>query len=465
MNLSKGLYSLVFLFLAGWSSAQSPASFSLEEAIDYAIDKSLDLQTAEQDILYAKQQIRDTRAIGLPQLSGKVEYNYNANLPVQYLPDFISPIVVGTLEGYQLVPQGTLENLPEGEPQPAQFGIANSLTAGATLSQLIFDGSYFVGLKAARSVAELSRKQKTLTAHEIPYTIKKAYLAVLLAEENLGILDKNLENLQNMRDETQAFFESGLVEQLDVDRLDLSLANLQSERGMVERQTQLAYNVLKFQMNYPLEESIVLKDELESLMQAPSQDDLEGEASASKRPELEVLRLNRDLMDLNMKRYKAGYLPNLSGFLAHQYQLQRNNLFDSDEGKFNPITVIGLQLNVPIFDGFKKDANIQMAKIDATKVDIQIKQFTLATELEIRNARAMYLNASERLDNQKKNLALAERILETTRLKYREGVGSSTEISTAEQELYRTQANYMNAIYDLVIAKTDLDKALGNPLK
>lgn len=158
MNLSKGLYSLVFLFLAGWSSAQSPASFSLEEAIDYAIDKSLDLQTAEQDILYAKQQIRDTRAIGLPQLSGKVEYNYNANLPVQYLPDFISPIVVGTLEGYQLVPQGTLENLPEGEPQPAQFGIANSLTAGATLSQLIFDGSYFVGLKAARSVAELSRK-------------------------------------------------------------------------------------------------------------------------------------------------------------------------------------------------------------------------------------------------------------------------------------------------------------------
>ncbi|WBM76294.1 TolC family protein [Saprospira grandis] len=200
-------------------------------------------------------------------------------------------------------------------------------------------------------------------------------------------------------------------------------------------------------------------------MQAPSQDDLEGEASASKRPELEVLRLNRDLMDLNMKRYKAGYLPNLSGFLAHQYQLQRNNLFDSDEGKFNPITVIGLQLNVPIFDGFKKDANIQMAKIDATKVDIQIKQFTLATELEIRNARAMYLNASERLENQKKNLALAERILETTRLKYREGVGSSTEISTAEQELYRTQANYMNAIYDLVIAKTDLDKALGNPLK
>lgn len=106
-----------------------------------------------------------------------------------------------------------------------------------------------------------------------------------------------------------------------------------------------------------------------------------------------------------------------------------------------------------------------MAKIDATKVDIQIKQFTLATELEIRNARAMYLNASERLENQKKNLALAERILETTRLKYREGVGSSTEISTAEQELYRTQANYMNAIYDLVIAKTDLDKALGNPLK
>jgi outer membrane protein TolC len=156
-----------------------------------------------------------------------------------------------------------------------------------------------------------------------------------------------------------------------------------------------------------------------------------------------------------------GYAPSLSGFFTHQYQIQRNDLFDKDEAGLFPITITGISLNVPIFDGFEKDSRIKMAQLDKSKIGLQMKQFESAVQLEINNARVTYNNAKQRLANQKKNVDLAERILNTTKIKYKEGVGSSMEITNAEQELYRTQAAYMNALYDLAIAKTDLEKALG----
>jgi outer membrane protein len=459
---------LAALIVAGFGlqlKAQNAEPFSLQEAIDYALEQSISVKQAEIETARAKQQVREYTSIGLPQLSGKFDYNYNVNLPTQFLPDFITPAVVGTLEGFQLVPPGTSANLPEGEPQAAQFGVNNQITTGVTLSQLVFDGSYFVGLKAAKGLVSMTKRQEDLSRQDIPYQVKKAYLTVLIAEENSKTLAKNIENLQKLRDETKAFYDNGLVEQLDVDRLDLSLANLQSEAEIVNRQIQLAYNVLKFQMNFPLSEPISLTDSLTTLMEEPTEEDLKAEPSAENRIELDVLRQSEYLNDLNIQRYKMSYAPSLGAFFTHQYQLQRNDLFDNDEGGWTPITVVGASLTVPIFDGFNKDAKIKIAKLDKTKISLQIKQFQLATELEITNARTNYVNAKQRLANQEKSLALAERILETTKIKYKEGIGSSMEISTAEQELYRTQANYMNALYDVAVAKTDLDKALGKSLK
>lgn len=465
MKNLKVLFSLcLFLSFAYGTQAQNPEPFSLQQAIDYSLEKSINVKLAKNELLRAKQQVREYTSIGLPQLSGKFDYNYNINLPTQFLPDFITPAVVGTLEGFQLVPTGTTANLPEGEPQAAQFGVNNQITTGVTLSQLVFDGSYFVGLKAAKGLVDMTRRQEDLARQDIPFEVKKAYLTVLIAEENNKTLQKNIDNLQKLRDETKAFYDNGLVEQLDVDRLDLSLANLQSEAEIVARQIQLAYNVLKFQMNFPISEPIELTDSLSNLLEDPTEEDLTAEASAENRIELDVLRQSEYLNDLNIQRYKMSYAPSLGAFFTHQYQLQRNNLFDNDEGGWTPITVVGASLTVPIFDGFNTDAKVKIAKLDKAKIGLQIKQFQMATELEVTNARTNYINAKQRLENQEKSLDLAERILETTKIKYKEGIGSSMEISTAEQELYRTQANYMNALYDLAVAQTNLDKALGKSI-
>jgi len=454
---------LVFLAISTLSSlsAQEAQIFSIEDAIKYAQENSISVQQSKLDLDRSKQQVREYTSIGLPQASINAEYNYNINLPTQLLPDFLTPAVVGTLEAFQLVPAGTGANLPEGQPQPVQFGTKNSFRAGFNVNQLVFDGSYFVGLKAAKGLVQMTTRQTDLSMQQIKNNVKKSYLTVLIAEENRKMLLKNIENLEKLLKETRAFKESGLIEQLDVDRLDLSLSNLKSEYEMVGRQVDLAYNVLKFQMNFPLYDAIILSDSLNSMMEEPAEGDLSGTPNFDSRFEVQILKQSEYLNELNVKRYKMGYAPSVSAFFTHQYQIQRNNLFDKDEAGFFPISIIGASVNVPIFDGFNKDSKIKMAEIDRKKINLQLKQFELASTLELENARVAYKNAKERLTNQQKNLDLAERILNTTKVKYKEGIGSSMEITTAEQELYRTQANYMNAVYDVAVAIADLERILG----
>ena len=275
----------VFLLMLSLTSlsAQEAQIFSIEDAIKYAQENSISVQQSKLDFDRSKQQVREYTSIGLPQASINAEYNYNINLPTQLLPDFLTPAVVGTLEAFQLVPTGTGANLPVGQPQPVQFGTKNNFRAGFNVNQLVFDGSYFVGLKAAKGLVQMTSKQTDLSLQEIKNNVKKSYLTVLIAEENRKILLKNIENLEKLLKETKAFKESGLIEQLDVDRLELSLSNLKSEYDMVGRQVELAYNVLKFQMNFPIYNAIALSDSLGAVMEEPSDADLNGKPNFESR--------------------------------------------------------------------------------------------------------------------------------------------------------------------------------------
>lgn len=438
---------LAALFLAFGMQAQNVEEFSLSEAVGYAQAKSNSVRDAQLDIARAKADVQEYTAIGVPKVNAKVDYNYFIDIPVSLIPNDAFAIPGG----------------PPPEPgfSEVQFGTRHNLTPSITVSTLVLDGSYFVGLKASRGLLDMTKRQADLKEYDIKYNVVQAYLQALLVEENKDVLLLNIENLKKIRYETNAFYENGMVERLDVDRLDLSLSNLQVQLETLKRQMQLAKNVLKFQMNYPLEDSIVLTERLEDVMALVEMADLEGDIEYSRRIETDILRRTIELNELNIKRFHMGYLPNLTAFFTHQQQLQRNDLFDGDEPGFFPTTIVGATLNVPIFDGLDKAAKIKRARIDVAKFKLQLTDLERGIQLEVINARANYINAKERLENQDENLALAERILETTRIKYREGVGSSLEMTQAEQELYQTQANRLNALYDLVLAKAALDKALG----
>lgn len=438
---------LAALFLAFGIQAQNVEQFSLTEAIGYAQSNNNSIRDGQLDIARAKADVQEYTAIGIPKVNAKVDYNYYIDIPTQLLPNDAFAI----------------PGAPAPEPgfSEVQFGTRHNLTPSITVSTLVLDGSYFVGLKASKGLLDMTKRQADLTKYDIKYNVVQAYLQALLVAENKDVLLLNIENLKKIRLETNAFYENGMVERLDVDRLDLSISNLKVQLETLERQMQLAKNVLKFQMNYPLKDSIVLTERLEDVMAIVETADLEGDIQYDRRIETDILKRTIALNELNVKRFHMGYLPNITAFFTHQQQLQRNDLFDSDEPAFFPTTIVGATLNVPIFDGLDKAAKIKRARIDVAKFQLQLTDLERGIELEVLNARANYQNAKERLENQDENLALAERILETTRIKYREGVGSSLEMTQAEQELYRTQANRLNALYDLVLAKAALDKALG----
>ncbi|MBK7409292.1 MAG: TolC family protein [Saprospirales bacterium] len=435
--ISKKSALLFSLLLPFWLQAQEPSSFSLQEAIQYAYENNLNLKNAQIKVADAHEQVIERRAVGIPQLRGSLGYNYFIDIPTQIIPDFFNP---------------------GGGEIAVQFGTKHSLAAGLDLSVMAFDASYLVGLKAARMYKDYAAQELTTTQQEIKYQVINAYLPPLLVAENLEILDKNIDNLSKLLQETQALYREGFVEQLDVDRLELSLANLKTQRESLSRQKEVALNALKFALGYPMDQEIEVSEDLTALSPAVAENDLTGNINYSIRPEYALVSKGELLNELNVQLNKSGYIPTLDLFGSYKQSLYANKL---SEGQWFPTTIVGAQLNVPIFDGLGKKAKVQRSRLDLEIVRNQKLDLERAINLEVQNARTTYLNAQDRLDSQKRNLELAERIFQTTQIKYREGVGSSIEVTQAEQSLYQTQQLYIQSLYDLVSARMSLDKALG----
>jgi len=238
---------------------------------------------------------------------------------------------------------------------------------------------------------------------------------------------------------------------------------LKTERKKIDQTINVTLNALKYQMGFPVNNDITVNDDLDVLVAGLMVEkvDIEKEENLSNRPEIAVLEEGNVLSDLNIKAIKAGYYPSLSGFAAHQQSLYRNKLFDAGESDWIPATFVGLNLNVPIFDGFEKKAKLQRALVTGRRNQLQLEEFKRGVQLQVVNAKINFSQTQETARVAKSTFELSERIHETTKIKYREGVGSSVEVMQAEREMYTAQSNYINALYSLLIAKTDLEIAIG----
>ncbi len=437
---------LFFIFSFLWISSFAQQSFTLKEAQEYGVKNNLQIKLKQLDIADADGQITETKAIGMPKVSAGVAYQYFPQLPQFLLPaQFFNP------------------NAPEGEFTAIDAGTRQTLVGNIQANAVAFDGSYLVALKAVKLYKELVRKEINQTEFEIRNGVTKSYLAVLIAIQSRALIDLNITNLKKVLAETKIIYENGFLEKLDVDRLTFSLENLLAEQRKSTELINLSYNLLKFQMGYPLDEDIAVVGDLEEMVNIVLLEKVEvtAEVDYTQRPEYAVIQLGQELNKINIRRWKAGYLPSLYAFVNHQQALNRNNLFDNDETAWLPTTVVGLNLNIPIYDGGDKKGKIQRARIAYDKTEIQKKQFEQAMTLEISNAYLNYANAKETLESTKRSLDLAQRIYDTTQIKYKEGVGASLEVTQAESDLYGAQGRYVSALYDLVVAKTNIDIALG----
>ncbi|HYK77368.1 MAG TPA: TolC family protein [Daejeonella sp.] len=438
------LYPLILCLVWAFPSlAQNSAplkfSFNLDEAIEYAQNHQVAVLNAQLDQKIASNTVKQTIGIGLPQINGSANFQDYLKVPTSLLP--------GEFFGQQ----GTLV--------PVKFGVTYQSSIGADLSQLLFDGTYLVGLKASKTYKELSTRNLQRSRIETAVAVTKAYYSVLVNNEQLSLLDANLLRLKKSLNDTEALFKNGFVEKIDVDRLSVLKNNLETERQNVTRLLALNVNLLKFQMGMPVEAELSLKDSINNLNIEKNTVTADTTAYQS-RIEFALMQTQKKLNELDLKRYKSLFLPSLSAFGNTGKSWQSNNFSTMFDMGF-PSTVVGLRLMVPIMSGGQKLYRVRNAKLEVEKTQNNLENLKNGINLEIAQAQTIYVNGLESLDNQKRNMELATEVLRVSKIKYDQGVGSSLEVTTAETSLKESQNNYINALYDMLINKVNLDRALG----
>jgi outer membrane protein len=452
---------LQILFLCFWLSGSyaQEVSFTLPQAITYALENHPSLKDASLDGKNAEWQYKEALSIGMPHINGNLDYTYYYQVPITPTADFITPIVSEAITGQPYT----------GETQYFELAFLqkNQLTAGIRGEVLVFDGNFLKGLKASKLFIDLAKKQIQLNEQDIKQNVVRAYHNVLIGQRNIEIIDNNAANIENILRETQTLYENGFVEELDVDRLRLSFENLITEREKLLQVIEVGYNVLKFQMGYPINQSIKVEEDLEQLMNTMLLIDegLADQIDYSARPEHRLLVDAIELDYADLDRIKQGYIPSVSASAGYNQSLQRNNLFDGSETGFLANGNVALKARIPIYDGGYTKAKIQQKLIEIEKREISLSEFDRGMQLQIYNAMTQYSNAKKSLESAKKSLELNEKIFNKTQIKYREGVGSSIEVSQAEGSLYQSQANYINALYDVLTTRTELSIASGELLK
>lgn len=417
---------------------------TLDECISIGLKNSYEIKNAAMEKQISKAQVGETRAQGLPQINGEVQATGNFLVPFSFLPaQLVDPTA------------------PEGDFIPVQFSPAVIGQAAVTLSQLVVDGSYFVGLRAANTYKELAEKDYQRTKIDVVEAITKAYYGVMVNEERLELIDVNLNRLDSLMRETEILFQNGFASRLDVNRLKVSINNLSAQKNRIERLYDVSVQLLKFQMgidiNMPLEIAEKIQDVSldEELIREEFFD-------VSKRIEYDIFQTNLKLTDLQLSNIRAQYYPSLSVFAqvgANTAGSTAKRLIEFDN--YFEFGAVGATLKIPVFDGLRKNFQSQQIKVKRLQVENQLNQFKSSAELQVNQAYINLESILEELENQRENLELALEVTEQAKLEFKAGLGSNIEVINAESAFKEAENNYYNTLYDALIAKVELKKALG----
>jgi outer membrane protein len=441
--MTRHILAFLGLVLSAQVIAQ-PLAVSLEEAIQIAVDSSYVTRDAEFNLEKKEREVQEVIAIGLPQVNASAQFQNFLDIPVSLVPaEFFG---------------GDAGDLSE-----VQFGVNYNLTGSITASQLIFDGTYFIGLQAAKTVVEFSRVLQSKAEQEIKVATADAYYTTLLAQANFDILTENVANLDKTLEETRALYENGLTEEQDVDQLELNRNKLIISRDNTQRILNISKQALLYIMGLSIDTQITLTDDIESLVAlSNSPEYLQTEPDLYTHPDYLLARTSVELADLQIRGDKAMFYPSLSGFFTHQQVGQSNDFefFESGASYF-PTTVWGATLNVPIFSGFQRKRQLQQSEIAFDQSQMQLRQAEDGLKLDIIRTRSNYEGALKNWENQKRSFELAQRINKKTTIKYSEGVADSFELNISENQLLQEQTRYIQTALELLNAKKALDKALN----
>lgn len=440
--MKRGSTRLVFALLLAFATqagAQQRYEFSAQQAVDYARKNNVQVKNALLDVQIQQQTNREVTASAYPQISANLSAIDYLSIPTNLLP-------------------GELAGQPAGTYIPVKFGTKFNQTAGLSLQQLLFQGEVFVGLQARNATMEFARKNVEVTEENIRANIYKIYYQLSASAYQLAILQANIDRVQKLTNETRKYYENGFAEKLDISKLEVQLANLQTEKIKAQNVIDNGYLGLKFLMGMPMTDTLVLTETI-------SENDIRNGVldataySVQDRKEYQYAQLGLKLSEYNIKRYRLSKLPTVSLNSAFNTNRQSNKF--GFGGQWFNTAYVALNINVPIFSGFAIDARIRRAELVAEQNLNNLEGLRQNIDQEVRVAINTYSNAITMLDFQQRNMKLAEEVYNQTRRKFQEGVGSSTEITTAQSDLLVSQNNYILAMYDAIRAKIDFLKATG----
>ena len=438
MQLGKyEIKNLIFWFIISTSIAQAQ-TFSLKQAQDYAIENYFEAVNAGLDIKKSKARIWENTAMGLLHVNASGNYRYAADLEFDF-----------NLSG----------GLPPGQDFIAVFAADNISQGKIEASQLIFDGSYIVGLQAAKKYYEFTKLDKEKTNNEVKKMVSSPYYLVLVAEENINVLEESFQNMDASIKETQELVDKGFLEETELDQLILIKSDLESTLQSAKQSKDVALKMLKLNIGIELSSNITLSDSLSGIMEEINMDALLGQNfDAAGNPDLKVLEAQRDLLKLNVKRFKAQRLPTVAAFYSYQntaYQFDWDWLKDAT---WYDAQNLGVSVSVPLLSSGQQSAVIKQAKLELTKMENTLEYAERALNIQFTNAINNLNTKNLNYGNAQKSLQIAEKIFDRTQVKYQEGLSSSFELTQMKNQVLQSQGRYIQSLFDVLNAKVELDK-------
>ncbi|GAC1526084.1 MAG: TolC family protein [Sediminibacterium sp.] len=435
---------LLCLVLAGdiiCAQTTTRHEFTIQQAIDYAHKNNAQVKNALLNVQIQQQTNRDITSAALPAVTGSIGTTDYLKIPTSLLP-------------------GEIFGQPAGTYIPVQFGTKYTSTASLQLQQLLFDGQVFIGLKARATSIEFQNMNVEVTEEAIKTNIHKIYYQLVVSKTQINLLDANIERLHKLYHDANELYKNGFAEKLDLDKISVQLANLQTERTKALNNIDIGYLGLKTLMGMPVKDTLVLTDKID---ETQIQKDFSGDTAYNyaERKDYQYLQLAKKLNEFNIRRYRLSYYPTVSFTGSYSKNAQRNTFSFFEKGDWFTTSYIGLNIAVPIFDGFSKDAKIKKSTFELRQTENQIDNLKLSIDNEVLQSQLNFKTALATLNYQKQNMQLAETVYGQTKKKFEVGTGSNTEITAAQTDLVTAQTNYINALYTAIIARVDYLKATG----
>jgi len=448
----KNIYLTIILSILAstYIQAQDKNDFTLDQAIDYGMQNNANIKKAQNNVLIAQKKVWETTSMGFPQIDGTASFQKFLKQPVSLLPARI------------IDPQA-----PAGTYLPVKFGTEQNMKWDATLKQLIFSGSYLVGLQSSRTYKKISENAEVKTRQKIKEAIVNAYGNALLTDESIKIMQENIKTVAVNLFEVQQMYKNGLVEETDVEQLQITLSNLKNQLDYQQRMKKIAYEMLNFTLGKDIQTPLKLTDDIESLKDKGMQLNLlKSNFSPNQNIDYRISQNQEKAKELQLKYEKTKALPTISAFVNYGKNAYNNDFkfFDNNQSWYEQ-SLFGININIPIFSSLGRTAKVQQAKLDYKNAQIDLTEKEKELQLQFNKTRNDYEHSFKNYEIAKQNYKLSEKIEKKEVIKFKEGVGNSFQLNQARMQLYQSQQQYLQSIINIINKKVALENIIGNSIK